>query len=145
MSLDKILSEVRDRGLRIVLAPSGPQLQGKTREATPALLNALKAFREEIVARLRDEAKLGEPVDWHGGRLVELKGIGWVVEADLGPCPCGNEKFVIVANGSQRRLVCGKCVRLNHGEQTLGIIYCTRSEHGQAKEAAGNLSDRPAR
>lgn len=145
MTLEQVLAEVKDRGLRLVLSRSGPRLQGRTSEATPALIGALGVYKQQIVERLRAEAKLGEPVDWDGGRLVHLKEVGWVVEGDLGPCrTCSNGRFVVVASGSQRRLVCGQCVRLAPHERPLGIIHCTEKANGKVQEAAGHVPSRPA-
>jgi hypothetical protein len=54
MSLESVLDIVKERGLRIYLdRKGGPRLQGPKHEQTPALLDALKAYRGDIIARLQ--------------------------------------------------------------------------------------------
>jgi hypothetical protein len=57
MTIDDILEILSERGLRIVVGPDGgPILRGPKEEATPALLDVLRIYRTEILARLQDVA-----------------------------------------------------------------------------------------
>lgn len=54
MSLDAVLSMVSELGLSVAVDESGtPHLRGPSEEAVPEVLAALKAYREEIVQRLK--------------------------------------------------------------------------------------------
>jgi hypothetical protein len=54
MGLDRILEMLTERGLTLFLAPDGrPHVRGPAAEVTPAVKEALAAYREEIIARLK--------------------------------------------------------------------------------------------
>jgi hypothetical protein len=55
MPLPDVLRVLEERGLIAYLAPDGtPRLRGPAGEVTPAVREALEAYREEIVQRLRE-------------------------------------------------------------------------------------------
>ena len=61
MSLESVLNIVRERGLKIRLNPEGkPYLDGGTKEdRTPALMEALALYRDQITRRLKDNEDAG--------------------------------------------------------------------------------------
>jgi hypothetical protein len=54
MGLKNVLDVVAERGLSLYLAEDGsPRLRGPRSEITPALVEALRAYREEIIVSLQ--------------------------------------------------------------------------------------------
>jgi hypothetical protein len=77
VSLRSVLDVLAERGLSLVLGADGqPRVKGDPEEVTPALLEALKAYRPEIVARLTPKPAR----EWlwpTGHRYRERPGDGW--------------------------------------------------------------------
>lgn len=58
MSLEGVLSILAERGLSIQVDPDGtPHLRGPKEEKTPALLEAVTAYRTEIVEKFRPKPR----------------------------------------------------------------------------------------
>lgn len=61
MKPEDLLAILRDRGFKVQLRDGAPVLIGNKDEATPALMECLKANRTELIEHLRaEEAKTAE-------------------------------------------------------------------------------------
>src|SRR5438067_924463 len=65
MGLGRILEVLDERGLWIDLAPDGsPRVLGPLQEISPAILEAVKAYRKEIIAKLTRDGPKKNAVDF---------------------------------------------------------------------------------
>jgi superfamily II DNA or RNA helicase len=60
--LDRLLSQLERRGLRVVPGPGGVSVRGPEHEITPAVLDALKAFKPQLLERFAAGGRPEVPV-----------------------------------------------------------------------------------
>jgi hypothetical protein len=79
MGLDQVLEMLTERGLSLFLTPDGrPHVRGPVEEVTPAVKEALAAYRQDIIDRLKPPPRR----QWlwkYGHRFTEPepRDLGW--------------------------------------------------------------------
>jgi hypothetical protein len=92
MSLQSVLDVVRERGLKIILDEKGsPRLTGGTKkDYTPALMDALKLYRSEIITRWKQNADCKKAIEL-AKRMPVLPHVQMEASA-------GDERVVVLAD-----------------------------------------------
>jgi hypothetical protein len=137
MSLQTVLDIVAERGLTLYLDADGmPRMGGPQQQRSPALMDAVRAYRQEIIEHLRLKAAR-RVVLLAGGRDSE-------VERVLEVCPdVGHEQRVRHwADKHPGRTVAGECLCKDHtGEHWSRFLFAQGAAEANGGEPASSARD----